>query len=148
LTKSLTKALSSKDYLIVKLQSVLAEGSLPKIVEYFKRAVDVGAFEKQLALFSFLCDIARNSLSVAKHNGDGRGKRFQPSTIALFEVLQNFGGLLAHNFVSKNLVGPSLNTTCCNFCKEGFIYSIGINEANFLHIADVLLSVKKSLNIT
>ena len=50
--------------------------------------------------------------------------------------------------MSRNLVGPSLNTTCCNFYKEGFIYSVGINKANFLHIADVLLSVKKILNIT
>jgi hypothetical protein len=92
LTKSLTKVLNSKDYLTMKLQSVLAKGSLPEIVEYFKQAIDAGAFEKQPALFLFLCDIAQNSLSVAKHNGDGRGKRFQPSTIALFEVLQNFGG--------------------------------------------------------
>jgi hypothetical protein len=112
--------LNSKDYLTMKLQSVLAKGSLPEIVEYFKQAIDAGAFEKQPALFLFLCDIAQNSLSVAKHNGDGRGKRFQPSTIALFEVLQNFGGPSTHNFVSKSLVGPSLNTIHHNFCKKRF----------------------------
>jgi len=57
--------------------------------------------------------------------------RYHASTIKLFEVLQNFGSSLTHNFISKNLVRLALNITRSNFRKEGFVYSIGINESMF-----------------
>jgi len=60
------------------------------------------------------------------------GSSIMQVKIKLFEVLQNFGGSSVHNFMSKNLVGPALNTTRSNFCKEGFVYSIGINELHFV----------------
>jgi hypothetical protein len=57
-----------------------------------------------------------------RNGGKGNGKQYHASTIKLFEGLQNFGGSSMDNFISENLVGPSLNTTRSNFCKEGFVY--------------------------
>jgi hypothetical protein len=63
----------------------------------------------------------------------------------LFEVLQNFGSSSAHNFINKNLVRPTLNTTRFNFHKESFIYSIGINEYTF---CSVLKKCKEKLGLS
>jgi hypothetical protein len=43
----------------------------------------------------------------------------------LFEVLLNFENSSTHNFISKKLVWPALNTTRFNLCKEGFVYFYG-----------------------
>ncbi len=50
-----------------------------------------------------------------------------------------------HNFMNKNLVGPTLNTTRFNFYKEGFVYSIGINEFTFRYICLILKKCKNNL---
>ena len=66
----------------------------------------------------------------------------------MFEILQNFGGLAAHNFLSKNVLGPVLNTTRSNFRENGFMYLIGINESSFVCISQVLKSCKDKLGIS
>jgi len=58
--------------------------------------------------------------------------------IKLFEVFQNFGGSKTHNFNSKNLVKPALNSIRSNFCKEGFIYFVGINESIICYMYSIL----------
>ncbi len=62
----------------------------------------------------------------------------------MFEVLQNFGNSLTHNFISKNLVGSAFNITTSNFHKEGCVYSIGINESMFHYMCSVLKKCKKN----
>lgn len=142
LNRSLTRVNAGKCYLEKKIQSTLQEGVLPEIVELFRKAVDCGAFEKRKVLYSLLVDTASNLLSIEKSGGDGRGKRYHPSTVKLFEILQNFGGSGAHNFLSKNLVGPVLNTTQAIYKKEGFLYTIGLNVETFKHLARVLAVCK------
>jgi hypothetical protein len=99
----------------------------------FRRVSNVRAFEKQLTLLNLLMDIVFNILYVHRNGGKGNGKWYHASTIKLFEVLQNFGDSLAHNFISKNLVGLTLNKTRSNFHKEGFVYCIVINEFTFCY---------------
>ncbi len=52
-----------------------------------------------------------------------------------------------HNFISKNLVGPTLNTTRSNFCKEGFVCSININEYMFCYMSSILKKCKFFLGL-
>ncbi|CAM6121444.1 unnamed protein product [Calypogeia fissa] len=77
LSQSLTRVVAAKSYLQKKLQSTLREGSLPEIVELFRKATDSGAFEKRNVLYNMLIDTKSNLLSVEKSGGDGRGKRIQ-----------------------------------------------------------------------
>ncbi len=93
------------------------------------KAFNVGNFEKHLVLLNLLMNIVFNVLSIHRNSGKGNGKWYRASTIKLFEVLQNFGGSPAHNFISKNLVVSTLNTISSSFCKEGFIYSIAMSES-------------------
>ena len=148
LNVALARANTSRDYFSTKLQSVLREGSLPEIAELFRRASDVGTFQERPILYKLLTDVVSNLLSVHRNGGLGNGKRYHPSTIKLFEVLQNFGGSATHNFISKNLLGPALNTTRSNFRKHGFVYSIGVNESTFLYMSKVLKSCKDKLGIS
>ncbi len=60
-------------------------------------------------------DIVSNILSIHRNGGKGNRKGYHASTIQLFEVLYNFGGSLAHNFINKILVGLALNTIRSNF---------------------------------
>jgi hypothetical protein len=53
-----------------------------------------------------------------------------------------------YNFISKNLVGPTLNTTTSYFCKEGFVYSISINEYTYCYMCSVLKKCKKKLGLS
>jgi hypothetical protein len=66
----------------------------------------------------------------------------------MFEVLQNFGDPLVHYFINKNLVGPMLNTTRFNFCKEGFVYSINNNEFTFHYMCLILKNRRKFLGLS
>jgi hypothetical protein len=92
-------------------------------------------------------DIVFNILFVHKNGGKGNGKQYHASTIKLFEVLQNFGGSLAHNFICKNLVGTTLHTIRSNFCKKGFVYSININESTFCYMCSILKKCKEKLGL-
>ena len=148
LNVALARATKSTDYFSTKLQLVLSEGSLPEIAELFRRACDSGAFQERPVLYKLLLDVVSNLLSVHRNGGRGNGKRYHPSTIQVFEVLQNFGGSAAHNFLSKNVLGPALNTTRSNFRENGFMYSIGINEPTFVYISQVLKSCKDKLGIS
>jgi hypothetical protein len=49
--------------------------------------------------------------------------------------------------MNKNLVGLALNTTRFNFCKEGFVYSIGINEFTFCYMCLILKKCKEKLGL-
>jgi hypothetical protein len=93
-------------------------------------------------------DIVFNITFVHRNGGKGNGKLYHANTIKLFEVLQNFGGSSMHNFISKNLVGPTFNTTRSNFCKECFVYSIGINEFTFRYMCLVLKTCKEKLGLS
>jgi hypothetical protein len=62
--------------------------------------------------------------------------------------LQNFGGSKTHNFNSKNLVRPTLNSIRSNFCKEGFLYFVGINESPICYIYSILNLKKKKLELS
>lgn len=140
---ALTKVTKSKDYFSVKLESILDEGSLPEIAELFRRASNMGVFDNHLVLLKLLTNIGFNLLSFHKTSGKGNRKHYHPSTIKLFEVLQNFGGSTAHNFLSKNLVEQCLNTTRRVFCKDGLIFSLSINESVYMHIATILKAYKE-----
>ncbi len=94
------------------------KGSIPKIIELFRTTSNARAFEKHLVLLNLLMDIVSNILFVHRNGGKGNGKQYHASIIKLFEVLQNFGGSLVHNFMSKNLVGPTLNTTRFFFIRK------------------------------
>ena len=61
--------------------------------------------------------------------------------------MQNFEGSATHKFLSKNLIEVALKTTKSNFCKKRFIYSIGINEDAFSHMAEILKVCKQKLGI-
>jgi hypothetical protein len=58
----------------------MKEGSLPKIVELFCKAVDCGVFEGKNVLYNLLFDTTKNLLSVHCTRGDGRGKKYHSST--------------------------------------------------------------------
>ncbi len=111
----------------------------------FTRASNVGAFEKHLVLLNLIMDIVSNILSIHKNGGKVNGKWYHANTIKFFEVLQNFGSSLAHNFINKNLVGSALNTSSSNFRKEGFVYYIGINESMFPYMCSILKKCKKTI---
>jgi hypothetical protein len=61
----------------------------------------------------------------------------------LFETLWKFGGPLSHNFMSENLVGPSLNTSKALYCSESFRYVGRFDEKVGAHLLSVF-SVKKA----
>ncbi len=46
------------------------------------------------------------------------------------------------------MVGSALNTTRSNCCKEGFVYSIGINESMFRYMCSILNKCKKQLGLS
>ncbi len=52
-----------------------------------------------------------------------------------------------HNFMNKNLVRLALNTTRFNFCKDNFVYSIGINEFTFRYMCLILKKCKEKLGL-
>lgn len=79
-----------------------------------------------------------NLLSIHKNRRKGDGKHYHPSTIKLFEVLQNFAGSATDNFLNKYLLDPALNTEQSNFQKQCFLYSIGINEDTFIYMSSML----------
>jgi hypothetical protein len=116
---TLTRVIKSRNYFSIKLQSNLDEESIPDIIELFKKASNVGAFEEHLVLLNLLMDIVSNILSIHKNGGKRNGKHYHASIIKLFEVLLNFESSSTHNFISKKLEGPALNTIRFNFCKEG-----------------------------
>ncbi len=74
LNSTLTKVIKSKNYFSIKLQSILAKGSILKIVKLFKRASNVRAFEKHLILLNLLMDIVSNILFVHRNGGKGNRK--------------------------------------------------------------------------
>jgi len=139
----LTRVIKSRYYFSIKLQLVLAKGYIPKIINFFKKAFNVGTFEKHLVLLNLLMNIVFNVLSIHRNGGKGNGKRYHANTIKLFEVLKIFGGSPTHNFISKNLVVSTLNTISSSFCKEGFIYSIVMSESMFHYMCSILKKCKK-----
>jgi hypothetical protein len=50
--------------------------------------------------------------------------------------------------MNKNLVRPTLNISRFNFYKEGFIYSIGINEFLFCYMCLILKKCKNNLGLS
>jgi hypothetical protein len=93
-------------------------------------------------------DIVSNILSIHKNGGKGNGKQYHASIIKLFEVLLKFESSSMHNFISKKLVGLTLNTTRFNLCKEGFVYSMGIHEYTFRYMCLVLKKCKEKLGLS
>jgi hypothetical protein len=118
LNSTLTRVIKSRNYFSIKLQSILTKGSIPEAVELLRRTSNVKAFKEHLVLLNLLMDIVSNILFVHRNGGKGNGKQYHASTIKLFEVLQKFGGSSMHNFMSKNLVGPTLNTTSLIFVRK------------------------------
>jgi hypothetical protein len=148
LNSKLTRVIKSRNYFSIKLQSILVKGSIPNIIELFKRASNVRAFEEHLILSNLLMDIVYIILFVHKNGGKGNGKQYHASMIKLFEVFLKIERSSMHNFMNKNLVGPALNTIRSNFCKEGFIYSIGINEFTFRYMCLILKKCKEKLGLS
>jgi hypothetical protein len=130
-----------------KLESALKEGSLPHIAALFKRAADLGCFEEKEPLLSFVTDMAKNLITIQTHDGHKDGKRFSTSTKLLFETLWKFGGPLSHNFLSENLVGPSLNTSKVLYQKESFRYVGRIDESVGPYLLSVFSEKKAELGI-
>jgi hypothetical protein len=73
LNSTLTSVMKS-NYFSIKLQFILAKGSILKIAEFFRRAFNVGAFEEHLVLLNLLMDIVSNILFVHRNGGKGNGK--------------------------------------------------------------------------
>jgi hypothetical protein len=144
---SLLRLSKTKVQLSDRLQEACKSGSLPELAELFKRASDLGALDGRSPLHNFLLDLSKNMISVAQHDGDGRGKRYHHSTKLMFETLARFGGPLAHNFASSNLLGPVLNTSLALYRKEAFLYSGVLEQAAFQHVAKILAEHKARLGI-
>lgn len=89
-------------------------------------ASSVGAFEGYSTLYHFLIDVVKNLMTLQLYDGDGQGKWYHPSTLHLFEILQNIRGLVAHSCVSKNLCNLMINTIYSDFHKGDFVYTIEI----------------------
>jgi hypothetical protein len=123
-------------------------GSKPELAELFRRASDLGALERRGPLLNFLLDLGKNLITVAKHDGDGRGKRYHESTKLMFETLARFGGPVARNFASINLLGPVLNTSLALYRQQAFHYCGVFDESAFQYIAKVLAEHKFRLQIT
>jgi hypothetical protein len=64
LNSTLIRVIKSRNYFSIKFQSILAEGSILEIAELFRRASNVGAFEKHLIVLNLLMDIVYNILSI------------------------------------------------------------------------------------
>jgi hypothetical protein len=62
LNSTLTRIIKSRNYFSIKLQSIVVEWSIPEIIELFKKAYNVGAFEEHLTLLNLLMDIESNIL--------------------------------------------------------------------------------------
>jgi hypothetical protein len=145
---ALTRATTAHKYLQHKIKTTLIEGSLPEIAELFRKAADCGAFKKRSVLYNLLFDTTSNLLWVHKNRGDGREKRYNPSTLELFEVVHNFGGTFTHHFFSSNLLGPVINTSQKIYKSEEFLYTIGLNEKTFIHLSSILTKCKVKLGIS
>jgi hypothetical protein len=145
LNSTLTRVIKSRNYFSIKLQSNLDEGSTPNIIELFRRAFNVGAFEEHLILLNLLVDVVSNIISIHKNGGKGKAKH--ANIIKLFEVLLNFESSSTHNFISKKLERPALNTIKFNFYKEGFVCSMGIHESTFCYMCLVLKKCKEKLGL-
>jgi hypothetical protein len=144
---ALMRLSKTKVQLSDRLEEACKSGSLPELAELFKRAYDLGALDGRTPLHNFLLDLSKNLISVAQHDGDGRGKRYHHSTKLMFETLARFGGPLACNFVSANLLGPVLNTSLALYRKEAFLFCGVLEEAAFEHIAGILSEHKARLGI-
>ena len=144
---ALTRATTTHKYFQHKLKTTLIEGSLPKIAELFRKAADCRAFKKRSVLYNLLFDTTSNLLSIYKNGRDGRGKRYNPSTLELFEVVHNFDGTCTHNFFFSNLLGP-VHTSQRIYKSEGFLYTIGLNEETFIHLSSILTKCKAKLGIS
>jgi hypothetical protein len=101
LNSTLKRVIKSKNYFAIKLQFDLDEGSILEIIELFRRASNVGAFEEHLVLLNLLMDIVSNILFIHKNGGKGNGKHYHAGVIKLFEVFLNFESSSTHNF-AKN----------------------------------------------
>lgn len=138
----------AKGKLVDKLHAALKEGSLPDIAALFKRAADLGCFESKQPLLNFVTDMARNLITIQTHDGRKDGQRFHTSTKLLFETLWKFGGPLSHNFLSENLVGPSLNTSKFLYRKDSFRYVGRIDPSVGPHLLSIFAEKKAELGIS
>jgi hypothetical protein len=138
----------TKGKLVDRLRSALKEGSLPDIAALFKRAADLGCFEEKEPLLNFVTDMAKNLITIQTHEGRKDGKRFHTSTKLLFETLWKFGGPLSHNFLSENLVGPSLNTSKFLYRKDSFRYADRIDPSVSPHLLSIFVEKKEELGIS
>lgn len=100
----------SKEDLSSRLQRALSSQSLPEIAEFFKRALEAGAFEGRSTLLNFLLDLGKNLITVQAHDGRGMGKRHSRSTKFMYECLLQFGGPLVANFLNLNVLRLAINT--------------------------------------
>ncbi len=142
---TLTRVIKSRNYFSIKLQSDLNEWSIPEIIEFFRRTYNVGAFEKHLVLLNSLMDIVSNIMSIHKNGGKGNGKQYHASIIKLFEVLLKFESSSTHNFISKKLVWPALNTTRFNLCKKRFCIFLWVSmNLHFVTCVQFWRNVKKN----
>ncbi|GAQ92670.1 hypothetical protein KFL_010890010, partial [Klebsormidium nitens] len=148
LNSSLTRLRKSVVSVSGKVEEALHSGDPSQLAEMVRRACDLGAFSGRTQLYNFLLDLAKNLVSVTKHDGDARGKRYHKSTVLMFETLARFGGPLAHNFASLNLLGPVLNTSLAQYRKEAFHFPPVLCELPFEQAAKVLSAHKQRLGIS
>jgi hypothetical protein len=130
------------------LENALQQASLPDVAALFKRAADLGCFDEKEPLLNFVTDMARNLISIQTHDGRKAGQRFHASTKLLFETLWKFGGPLSHNFLSENLVGPSLNTSKVLYRKVSCRYVGRIDASVGPHLLAIFAEKKAELGIS
>jgi hypothetical protein len=139
---------TSRGTLQEKLSQHLEEKKLPEVAEVLRRAYDAGYFENREGLLNFILDLGKNIISVDSHGGNAQGKRYHRSTKLMYEMLLEYGGPCALNFMSANLLGPSINTTRSEFRRSAFHYVDPMGDSVFLHMGKVFSDWKAKLGIT
>ena len=95
-----------------------------------------GKFGGKNALWDFLTDVAQN-LTRKPH-----GQRFKDTSKAIFVMIKMWGGPRLHDFVSKNLDGPSLSTTK-RVERKATKFLLGIHDYIFQDVAKIYENEKR-----
>jgi hypothetical protein len=119
----------------------MVRGSLPELAQLVVRCTDSGAFEGRSALLTVFTSALKNLVSLHK-TGKKNGFRHGLDSKALFEMAYHMGGPLVHDFLSQNLLGPSLNTSKKEFRAIGIHYEGQLSEELCSRIFDFMVTMK------
>lgn len=101
----------------------------------------LGKFGGKPALWNFLQDVAQNLVRTRQ------GNRFKDTSKATFEIVKMWGGPRLHEFLGKNLGGPSISTTK-RAGRKVVSFSPGEHDYIFQNIAEIYEIEKRRHGIT